>query len=174
MGAKSDRFLNSRGVTLVELMVTGVAGAVVVGAVFFFVNNTGNGINRIRALQQLQQESSLITGFFERNVRSGHVVCQYDSATPPVTGDVDNVPIITIRQNNTAGTPIATFQLSGDSLLVNGSRYVSSYLVKIKSGSHFKVFKDGNHAEFFFTLSKKIGNEDVEYTQTTGGAQCKN
>jgi Tfp pilus assembly protein PilW len=163
---------NQCGITLVELLVAGAVGLVVAGAVFFFVSFAGNGTRELSAIQQLEQESSLITEVFMRTVRNGNFICAGTSTTPP-TADQDNLASITIRAKN--NSVIATFGVDNDSLEMNGNRYLTAYLCKFRNPqSHFKVFQNGKHVELYLSMFKNAGGDTTYYTATIGDVRCKN
>jgi Tfp pilus assembly protein PilE len=173
MGASRAMHANQKGITLVELIVTSAVTVVVAGAILYFVSFTGDGTNQIRAMQQLEQESAIISELFLRNVRNGNYICANADLLPP-NANVDNLTKITIRAGDEAHTAVATFEISGSSLLLNGSQYLTAYLAELKTPSHFKVFQNGKHAEFYLCMSKKVGNDIIDYTQTIGDVRCKN
>ena len=120
----------------------------------------------------LEQESSLITEMFMRQVRNGAFVCAGSATTPP-SADTDNVANLTIRA---ADSSVAhTFGISGDSLTMDGNKYLTAYLCKYKSPvSHFKIFQNGNTVQLYLSMFLLNGTDSILYTQTIGDVRCKN
>jgi hypothetical protein len=163
---------NRKGVTLVELLVSGIVALVVVGAVFYFVSYSGEGTKQIAAVQQLQQESALISEVFMRNVRNGNFICVGTSTTAP-TANTSGISTITIRDKS--GNPVTTFGIIGDSLAMNGVKYLTSYLCKFRlPASNFTVYQNGKNADFFLSMYKVLGDDTIYYTQVIGDVRCKN
>jgi Tfp pilus assembly protein PilW len=164
--------LGEQGATFIEVLLAGVIGLLVTGAIFYFVNFAGQGTQQIQALQQLQQESSLITELFSRNLRNGTFVCAGSQASAP-TADTDNLTQITVRKKDS--TVLATFGIANDSFSMNGTRYLTAYLCGFRSPlSHFKIFQNGKTAECFLSMFTSTGSDTVFYTQTIGELRCRN
>ncbi len=163
---------NERGATLVEVLVASGIALLAAGAIFYFVSFAGQGTQQLQSLQQLPQESSLITEAFMRNVRNGTFVCAGSQTTAPAS-DTDNLSQITIRNKDSA--VVATFGIVNDSLTLNGTLYHSGYLCWFKSPtSHFKIFQNGKTAECFLSMFAAIGADTTYYTQTIGEVRCRN
>jgi prepilin-type N-terminal cleavage/methylation domain-containing protein len=172
MDRRNGMLKNNRGFTLMELMVAGTVGVIVAGTIFYTVSFAGNGTRQVQVLQQLQQESSLVTEMFLRTVRNGDFIC-VGNATGAPTQDTNNVASITIRARDSSVA--ATFGISSDSLRMNGSRYLTGYLCLFRSPvSHFKVFQNGKSVECYLSMFNIIGDDTVYYTQTIGRVRCKN
>jgi hypothetical protein len=164
--------VHERGLSLVELLVSSVVGLVVFGAIFTLISLTGRSTKQIAALQQLAQESTLISEKFVRSVRNGNVICTGASTAAP-SADTNNVSQITIR--NASLTALYSYGISGDSLALDGSKYRTGYTCQFRSpASHFKVFQNGKHVEFYLSMYKVVARDTISYTQTTGDVRCKN
>ena len=164
--------INEQGATFVEVLVAGGIGVVVAGAIFYFVSFAGQGTQQVQTLQQLQQGSSLITELFMRTVRNGTFVCAGTQSTAPAS-DTDNLSQITIRSKDSA--VVATFGIANDSLTMNGTKYLTSYLCGYRTPlSHFKVFQNGTTAECFLSMFAATGLDTTFYTQTIGEVRCRN
>jgi len=163
---------SERGATFVEVLIAGGIGIMVAGAIFYFVSYAGQGTQQIQTLQQLEQGSSLITELFTRTVRNGTYVCVGSQTVAP-SADTDNVSQITIRSKDSA--VVATFSIVNDSLTMNGTRYLTSYLCGFRSPlSHFKVFQNGTTAECFLSMFSVNSLDTTFYTETIGEVRCRN
>jgi Tfp pilus assembly protein PilW len=161
-----------RGITLIELMVASAVGLVVVAAVFAVVTYAGIGTQRLKSVQQLQQESALVSEVFMRTVRNGNFVC-VGNATAAPTADAAAVAAITIRGKDSS--VVAEFGIDNDSLEMNGNRYLTAYLCRFRTpASHFTVFQNGKHVAFYLSMFKAQGGDTTYYTQTIGDVRCKN
>ena len=162
---------NRKGFTLVELLVTSIIALVVVSEVFYFVSYAGGGTKKVIILQQLEQESALISDVFMRTVRNGNIICVGNSTTAPAADS--STTRITIRDKR--DSVVASFGIVGDSLSLNGNKYLTSYLCNFKSPvSNFKVYQNGKNADFFLSMYKITGQDTVYYTQVIGDVRCKN
>lgn len=160
------------GVTLVELLVASTIGLVVGGVILTTVSVAGRSTRQATLTQQMEQESALISELFSRTVRNGNFVCVGTGTTPP-DADTNNVSVITVR--NAAGAAIAKFDISGDSLELNDSKYLTGYLCAFRTpASHFKVFQNGRHVEFYLSMYKAMAGDTLYYAQTVGDVRCKN
>jgi hypothetical protein len=122
--------------------------------------------------QQLQQECSIINERIMRSVRNGDFICINTNTFAPATDS--NVGKITIRKADTS-TVAATFQITGDSLIMDGTRYLTGYLCRYATpASHFKVFQNGKHVELYLSLYQIMGRDTFYYTRTIGDVRCKN
>jgi hypothetical protein len=163
---------SSKGVTLVELLVTSAVTLIVVGGVFFFVSYSGAGMKQIATLQQLEQESALISELFMRTVRNGTIICVESGMSAP-NENTFNVSAITIRDKS--NNAIASFGIKGDSLTMNASKYLTSFLCRFKiPASNFTVYQNGKNADFYLSMYKIAGQDTAYYTQVIGGVRCKN
>jgi hypothetical protein len=168
----ANRRLGQNGFTLVEALVAGTVGLVVAGTIFYAANLASSGMQDIQAQQQLEQESSLITETFVRAVRNGNYIC-VGNATASPGADTDNVASITVRAKDS--TVATTFTISGDSLQMNGNRYLTGYLSRYRTPlSHFKVLQNGKTALCYLSMIQVLGSDTTYYTQTIGEVQCKN
>lgn len=160
------------GATLIEVLVAGSIGLIVAATIFYSVSIAGQGTQQLQAMQQLQQESSLITELFTRTVRKGDFVCVGSATTAP-TADTNNLSQITIRAKDSS--VVATFGISSDSLQMNGNRYLTGYLCHYRNPlTHFEILPNGKTAECYLSMIQLFGNDTVYYTQTIGEVQCKN
>ena len=165
---------NDKGATLVEVLVAGMVGVIVIGGIYFFVRVSGGQTSIMAAQLKLQQESSLISELFMRSIRKSSYICVGNSTTTP-TSDIDNVT--EIRTFGPDSLPIDKFTIKSNVLKLNDVKYLTSYLCKFKTASktsHFKVFQNGNHAEFYLSMYMPVQGENIYLTQIIGDVRCKN
>ena len=163
---------NNQGVTLIEVLITGIIASIVITGIYIFVDFSGEKTAEITALMKLQQESSVISEMFMRSIRKANHICVGTSTTAP-NADMDNELIITTRDSN--GASIDKFEISTNSLKLNDNVYLTSYLCTFNTpASHFKVFLNGKHIEFYLSLYKNVHGRDIYLTQTIGDVRCKN
>lgn len=65
---------NNSGMTLVEVLVTGIIAAIVIGSAVIFFGFTGNRLQSVITDTQFGQESNFIIEHIARNVRSGGTI----------------------------------------------------------------------------------------------------
>lgn len=165
---------NDKGVTLVEVLVAAIIGVIVVAGIYFFVHVSGGQTSVMAAQLKLQQESSLISELFMRSIRKSSYICVGNSTTAPA-GDIDSVT--EIRTFGVDSLPIDKFTIASNVLKLNDNKYLTSYLCEYKTTSnisHFKVFKDGKHAEFYLSMYIPIQGDTIYLTQIIGDVRCKN
>ncbi len=162
----------NRGVTLVELLVTLAISTIVVAGVFSIVTFSGTKTSQINALQQLQQESSLISELFTRNVRNAAFVAAGTGTTAPLVQT--NANSITTRA--TDGTIVSQFSFANNQFIMNGNPVLTSYRCAVAGppASGFIIFPNGTYVQLNLSLSTVINNENVNYTITVGGVRCRN
>ena len=163
---------NDKGATLVEVLVAGMVGVIVIGGIYFFVRVSGGQTSIMAAQLKLQQESSLISELFMRSIRKSNHICVDMNTTTPIS-DIDDVTMI--RTFDADGVLIDKFEISTTSLKLNDDFYLTSYLCLFKTpATHFKVFQNGKHIELYLSLYQKVHGEDIYLTQTIGDVRCKN
>lgn len=167
---------NEKGVTFIEALVTAIIGTIVIGGVSVFIGTYSWTTKEMTALQILQQESSMISELFTRNVRKGRFVC-----IPGATDCPDNNGIAktatSIQIHNVDGT-ILEFKISGNTLSFGSGanfRNVSTRLASVDSlNSSFEVMPLGIGATLAFILELDMNGDTIQYTETIGSVLCKN
>lgn len=107
-----------------------------------------------------------------RTVRNGSFVCVGNKTTAPAS-DTNNLSLITIRGKDSS--VVATFGVAGDSLTMNGTKYLTAYLCGYRTPlTHFMIFQNGKTADCYLSMFSVIGADTTFYTQTIGEVRCRN
>lgn len=164
---------NSKGLSLVEVIVTAIIGVIVAAAILTFINITGNTTNEMAAMQVLMQESSMISEQFLRLVRRGTTVST-DNGTTPENG---TLPAKHIKINYTDDSSIEfkitknTFQIiEGDETRNISTRLCSADTLQ----SGFTIQPYGRGVTLTLALEYSTQKDTYIYTTTTGSVRCKN
>ena len=168
---------NKNGVTLVEVLVTAMIGAVVAAAVVTFVNIAGRSTDEMAALQVMQQESSMINELFLRKVRGGRSVCDMTTGLPVLPGAAV-VASSRIRITYPNAIDNIEFQIINNvlSIRVGGGafRNLSTRLCTTENPSQFQIQPFGEGIKLTLTLEYARKGKNYTYTTTIGSARCKN
>lgn len=173
----SKHLSNNRGVTFIEMIVTTIIGAIILAGVAVFINTYSWTTKDMTALQILQQEGSVISEKFMRDVRKGIAIHDLTSGTPVVPGEsviTDATHIRIIFKDSS----IQEFKMDGNILSVgSGSNFknVSARLANVDStASSFSIMPFGEGVTLIFTLELNRSGETIQYTETIGSVRCKN
>ncbi len=172
-----SKIKNTKGVTLVEVLVTGMIGAVVAAAVVVFVNISGAATDQMAALQVLQQESSMISELFLRTVRSGKNVGEFitkDTCLVPGSSPLktDNILIVYPDPNNNIQIKISDNKM--ELIKADTVTNVSTRLCTTEDPSTFTIQPYGDGIRLALTLEYARKEETHTYTTTIGSVRCKN
>ena len=167
---------NTKGITLVELLVALIIGAFVAGAVLTFVSISGKSTDEMAALQVLQQESSMISERFLRSVRGGSTVSAMKggSWTLPDSSTLDATHI---KVNFPNPADDIEFKIVNNEMqIIKGSttRNISTRLCSSKNPSTFAVQPFGQGVQLTLTLEYARKETKHIFTTTIGSVQCKN
>jgi len=169
---------NKNGVTLVEVLVTGMIGAVVAAATVTFVNISGRSTDEMAALQVMQQESSMINELFLRKVRGGQSICNMESGmcVKPDSTAVGSsyIRISYPNPNDNIEFKIANTMLTMITLSTGKTQNLSTRLCTTENPSAFLIQPFGESVQLTLTLEYARKNKNYTYTTTIGSARCKN
>ncbi len=172
---------NNRGLTLVEVLVTGIISVIIMGATVSFITFSGRATDQINALQVLQQESSMISELFFRTVRNrNHIVAIGSGGTEIRADTIDIIGATHIRVKDQQGLFSHTdFRIRNNVLEIsdsaNGSfRPISTRLCIAENPSNFNIVSAGMRAQLQLTLEHTIDGTAHSYTTTLGGVRCQN
>ncbi|MBD3390922.1 MAG: hypothetical protein GF418_02665 [Chitinivibrionales bacterium] len=173
-----ERLRKADGITLVEALAALAVSGVLAMVIYTFIMFSSKTMRKITAMQLMQQESSVISEVFIRDVRNGSWVSVGDEKGPPPqdTAEVDRIAIR--RASDSAA--IASFAIDGAFFIrnwhdVNDTRVLSENLwIGGDESNHFDVFQNGDHVEFYLNLHRTVGDDTVYLSQTVGDVRCKN
>ena len=167
---------NTKGLTLVELLVSLIIGAFVAGAVLTFVSISGRSTDEMAALQVLQQESSMISERFLRSVRGGSTVCAMKDGNCTIPGNT-TLSATHIRVNFPNPADDIEFKIVNNEMqIIKGSttRNISTRLCSSKNPSTFAVQPFGQGVQLTLTLEYARKETKHIFTTTIGSVRCKN
>ena len=174
----NSQLKNTNGVTMIEVLVTAIIGAVVAAAVVVFVNISGTATDEMAGMQVLQQESSMISELFLRTVRSGRRVGKFvtkDSCLVPGNDTLitDEILIIYPNPNNNIQIKISGNKM--EMIKANGTtKNVSTRLCTTEDPSTFTIQPYGEGIRLALTLEYARKEKTHTYTTTIGSVRCKN
>jgi Tfp pilus assembly protein PilE len=167
----------SRGITLVEALTALSISAVLAGVIYSFILFSSKTMRKMTAMQLMQQESSLISEVFMREIRNGTYVSVASTKVPP---DKDTANIKSIQIRNADSTARTSFQISGNKFIINWHLGSSAQILcdKLWEGgdtpNRFTVYQNGDHVDFYINLCRTIGDDTLYLSQTVGDVRCKN
>jgi Tfp pilus assembly protein PilE len=179
-GGRATRGRQS-GVSFVELL-TAVAIAGILGIVIYtFIVFSSGTVRRITAMQLMQQESSVITEVFMRDVRNGSYVCVGSTPLPPEF-DTSGITNITIRGTDSTGADsviLVSLTIAGEKFIratnnTDSTMLTSSLWANPDRPNCFKVFQNGDHVEFSLNLQRTSGDDTLFLANIVGDVRCKN
>ena len=176
-----SKFQNTKGLTLIEVLVTAIIGAIVASAIVTFINITSSSTGEMAALQVLQQESSMISELFLRKVRAGKSIWHFseseDCFKEPGGTEVDNISRIRVNYQNSDDD--IEFKIDDEDntfkILENKNESnISTRLCGSGSASKFTIQPFGEGVQLKLALEYGRKGETYTYTETIGSVRCKN
>ena len=168
---------NTKGVTLVEVLITLIITAFLATAVLAFVNISGKTTDELAAQQVLQQESSMISEHFLRYVRRGSTVAGWENGAFIIPNN-DTLDTKYIRINYPDPNDNIEFQITTNTMQVTEggtTRNISTRLCAAQnSSSIFTIHPNGKGVKLTLTLEYATKKTTHLYTTTTGNVRCKN
>ena len=169
---------NTKGITLVEVLITLIIAAFIAAATLTFVNISGKSTDELAAQQVLQQESSMISERFLRSVRRGESVGEMKGGNCiiPESIPIDDVTHIRINypnQNNNIEVQIVANMMQ----ITEGgkTRNISTRLCTADiSASTFTIQPFGRGVKLILTLEYTTKKDKHTFTTTIGSVRCKN
>lgn len=169
------RLRDTRGLTLVEMLVAAIVGLIVAAGALTFVIISSRATAEMRAWQILQQENAMITEMFTRSVREAESVCHYiDAATCTTSSDHIRCAHIALQQ---PGGGSVEFRINANELQMHdgaGWDNVSSRLCTSQAPSEFVIYPQGEGVRLRLTLETDYKGDTYTYTTTETNARCKN
>lgn len=108
---------NNKGLTLTEVMVSGIIGAVIAGMLISVMSMQNSALNEGTANSRLLMQANTVSEEIGRRVRSANLILQNNetwSAVFPTATAANNIQLI--RLFNASGTLVKAYQISGNSL----------------------------------------------------------
>ena len=169
---------NTKGITLVEVLITLIIAAFLAAATLAFVNISSKSTDELAAQQVLQQESSMISELFLRYVRRGSKVAGWDGSAfiIPTTNPLD---VKRIKVNYPDPTKIVEFQIFDNMMQITEgtrTRNVSTRLCTAKNTKSIFTIAPPNGKGVRLTLTLEYTTKITThlYTTTIGSVRCKN
>jgi|GEM_PF-3404270 len=168
---------NTRGVTLVEVLITAIIGAVVAAGIVTFVSISGRSTDELAAIQVLQQESSMVSEVFLRSVRTGQYICKVDGGTCEKPAG-DTLPATHIRINYPNAGDNKEIKLSNNMMEIINSdgskKNISTRLCTTENTSSFTIQPFGEGVKLTLTIEYARKGKNYTFTTTIGSARCRN
>jgi len=163
------KFINRRGVTLVEALVTLIIASIVFSGAFFLVSQYNRMIKENMVSQQLQQEGAVITEIVSRTVRNGKYVTVHPNTTAPdeIKDSVKNIDVYY------PGGGSANLQINNNTLIKDNSPIVA-FSCELTDKTCFKVYPNGSRISISISLEKTLNEKTYTYTTIIEEVRCKN
>ena len=177
----NSKIKNTKGITLVELIITLIIAAFLGMAVLTFVNISAKTTDEMSAQQVLQQESSMISEHFCRYVRRGVTVSGWRHGAFIIPED-DTIQVEYIRVNYPDSSYNLEFKIDGDLgelQIIKGTnkpQNISTRLCTAENTTSFFIVypPNGKGVTLTLTLEYKTNRKTHIYTTTIGSVRCKN
>jgi Tfp pilus assembly protein PilE len=173
---KTAMFKNSRGISLVEAVTALSISAVLAMVIYSFIIFSSKTMRKMTAMQLMQQESSLISEIFMREVRNGTYVSVESNKKPP---ESDTANITSISINNADSTVRKSFKITGNKFIIDWHGTSPQVICEnlweyADTANTFTVYQNGDHVDFRINLCRTEGDDTLYLSQTVGDVRCKN
>ena len=180
----AQRDLPNSGVTLVEVLVAGAIGAVLVSAVFATASFLGTTTQELAVLEQLRIQAVYMNEYVSKWVELGTYVTQTGvPAVRPVAPDTFQTNDMTIQGIVVNGTVAPKrFAVLGNTLMEDGNPVLMPYgatlsVAPLAPLQPFAVVDDGVSrcsVDFTYRLNTRVGGRVRYFPLSTESMVCKN
>lgn len=178
-GLQAFSITDRKGISLVELLVAMVVAAMLGMVIYTFIMFSSKSLRKITAMQMLQQEGTVVSEFFKREIRNGSYITVGAIDTEPPQNDT--TPVYEIRVHDPAGSIRASFAIQNNHFIANwhaaltDQRILSEHVWEgADTATAFMVFKHGEHVRFHLNLFRSVGDDTLFLSQMVGDVRCKN